>query len=316
MMVLALLLSLLTFLNIIQPAFLVIFALLSGVANSFDAPTRQSFLLEMVDRKTLSNAIALNSGIVTTATAVGPAFGGMIYAFLGPAWCFLINAVSFGAVICALALMKLKPQRRKRVPLTPLKSIVNGLRYIKGEPIIRSLLFLAAAVSFLGFSIFSLFPAWAVNFLHGDATTNGLLQSARGAGSLLAVISIAILGNISFRGKLITAGSLVFPVALIVFALVSNQPLAMAVAFMAGLSMMFVFNLANAVIQHRVKDEYRARVMSVYSLTFFGLMPLGALALGALADLIGLQTVIIGSAALLLGFTVGVRLLVDHIHSS
>lgn len=316
LMVLAAGLSLLTFLNLTTPALLVVFALLSGVANSFDAPARQSFLLEMVDRETLSNAIALNSGIFTTATAVGPAFGGILYAFFGPAWCFFINAVSFGAVILALGLMRIKPVKRERPPFRPIKNILDGLRYIKKEPLIRSLILLAAAVSVFGFSIFTLFPAWAVNILHGDAATNGFLQSARGFGSLVAAFLIAAIGRVTFRGKLITAGTFVFPGALIVFAFITDQPLSFFFAFMAGLGMMFVYNLVNAAIQDRVKDEYRARVMSVYSLTFFGLMPLGALALGALADAVGSQAVVVGSSLMLVGIAVAVLLLVDHIRSA
>jgi MFS family permease len=316
MMVLAGLLSLFTFLKVTTPPLLVVFALLNGVVNSFDAPARQSFLLEMVDRKSLSNAIALNSGIFTTATAVGPAFGGILYAFFGPAWCFLINAISFGAVILSLGLMKLNPARRERPPLKPLSSILDGFRYIRREPLIRSLILLAAAVSVFGFSIFTLFPAWAVNVLHGDSVTNGFLQSARGCGSLVAALLIAAIGRVSYRGKLITGGTFLFPAALIIFAFITNQPLSFVIVFIAGLGMMFVFNLANAVIQDRVKDEYRGRVMSVYSLTFFGLMPLGALALGALADAVGSQAVVIGSSLMLIGIAVAVLMLMDHIRSA
>jgi MFS family permease len=300
MMVLALVLAGLTFLHLVQPWHILVIALLLGTANAFEAPARQAFVLEMVEVQDMTNAIALNSAMFNTATALGPAAAGLTYAFFGPAWCFTINGVSFLAVIIALRLMRLKPFVPEPGRPSALADLKEGLRYVAGHPMIRTIVGLIGVVSLFGMSFVTLIPAWAVKILHGDAMTNGFLQSARGAGALVAALLIASLGRFQFRGRLLTFGTFILPIVLAVFALVRWMPLSLALIFGSGLALILIFNLANALVQTFAPDALRGRIMSVYSLTFFGLMPIGALGIGLTAEHLG-QTaaILIGSGVML-----------------
>jgi MFS family permease len=166
--------------------------------------------------------------------------------------------------------------------------------------VVRTLILLVGATSLFGISFATLFPAWAVTILGGDATTNGLLQSARGLGAFLSALLIASLGRFRFRGRLLTFGSFAFPALLIVFALVRSIPLALLVLVGTGVAAIMVMNLSNALVQSQVPDELRGRVMSVFSLVFFGGMPLGALVTGAVAEVAGEPTAVIIGGALAL----------------
>jgi MFS family permease len=287
MMVLAFILAALTATGVVEPWHIIILALILGTANAFDAPARVSFLLELVDREDITNAVALNGTMFNSATAIGPAVAGLTYAWLGPAWCFALNGVSFLAVITALLLMKLKrrpPAAHRGRTLDELKA---GLKFAVGSPTLRTLIFMAGITSLFGMSFATLLPAWAVNILHGDATTNGLLQSARGVGALLAALSIASLGRFQFKGRVLTAGSFIYPILLLLFSFATWLPLSLLALVGAGIGLISMLNLAQALVQTHVPDELRGRVISLYTLTFFGLMPLGALMAGALAETIG-----------------------------
>jgi MFS family permease len=168
MMLLAFVIAALAFLNVVQPWHILVIAMLLGVANAFEAPARQAFVLEMVDLPDLTNAIALNGAMFNAATAVGPAVAGVIYALLGPAWCFTINGVSFIAVIVALALMKLKPFVPKAEKTSAIADLKEGVKYVWGQPLIRTIIGLLTIVSLFGISYAILFPAWAVKILHGE----------------------------------------------------------------------------------------------------------------------------------------------------
>jgi len=286
MMMLAFILAGLTFGGVVQPWHIVILAAGLGVANAFDAPARLAFVPELVEqREDLTNAIALNATMFNTATMIGPAVAGMAYSLFGPGWCFTINGLSFLAVIAALLRMRLAspaPSSNPRRAILP--ELRAGFRYVIAHPTIRLLIGLIAIASLFGVSFVTLMPAWAVNVLRGDATTNGLLLSARGTGALISALGIASLGRFRFKGRLLTVGTFVFPIALLVFAQVRWLPLSMAILVVVGASMVLVLNLANALVQTEAADELRGRVMSIYSLLFFGLMPLGSLWVGTLAD--------------------------------
>lgn len=301
MMVLAFILAALTFLRLIQPWHIVIMALLLGAANAFEAPARQAFVLEMVDLPDMTNAIALNGAMFNTATAVGPAVAGVIYAILGPAWCFVINGISFLAVIAALALMKLKlfvPKPEKTSALADLK---EGIKYVMGHPMVRTITGLIAFVSLFGIAYATLFPAWAVKILAGDAKTNGFLQAARGLGAMAGALIIASLGRFRFRGKLLTLGTLAMPSLVLIFAFVRWTPLSLALLFGAGVAQIFILNLCNALVQTFSPDHLRGRVMGVYTFVFFGTMPIAALGIGATAQRLGeTAAVVIGGAVMLL----------------
>ncbi len=313
MMLLAFILAALTFTGLVQAWQIIVLSFLLGTANAFDAPARQAFVLELVEREDLANAIALNSTMFNSATAVGPAVAGITYALVGPAWCFTINGISFLAVIAALALMHLKPWVPPQRTKSATADLVEGLRYIRGHFVIRTLILVSAVVGLFGMAYATLFPAWAVTVLGGDATTNGLLQSARGLGSLIAALMIASLGRFTFKGKLMSMGMLLFPIFLLIWTVVRWLPLSLAVMVGVGWAMMIVFNLMNALIQHRVDDALRGRVMSVYSLSFFGFMPVSALMVGTLAEATTEPIAVAATAAVCLAFAIWLWLRVPEI---
>ncbi|MDH4197410.1 MAG: MFS transporter [Candidatus Aminicenantes bacterium] len=314
MMALAFLMALLTFTHLVRPWHILVITFALGIANAFDAPARQAFVLEMVPPQDMTNAIALNSAMFNTATALGPAVGGVIYALLGPAWCFTVNGASFIAVIVALRLMKLppfEPRPRTNSTLTDLK---EGLRYVITQAQVRTIILGIGVLTMFGISFATLLPAWAVQVMGGDAKTNGFLLSARGLGALTGSLLIASLGRFHFRGRLLTFGMFSLPLLVIAFGLVRWLPLSLVLLFGAGLAHILAFNLSNALVQTFAPDALRGRIMSVYSLTFFGLMPLGALGIGATAEKFGAPaavfvgaSVTLVAAALIAVFQPGLR---------
>jgi MFS family permease len=301
MMVLAFVMAGLAFLGVVQPWHILVIALLLGVANAFEAPARQAFVLEMVDLPDLTNAIALNGAMFNTATAAGPAVAGVVYALFGPAWCFTINGVSFIAVIVALALMKLQPFVPKVEKTGAIADLKEGVKYVWGHPMIRTIVGLLAIVSLFGISYAILFPAWAVKILGGDATTNGFLQASRGLGAMAGALLIASLGRFHFRGRLLTLGTLAMPVLIIIFAFVRWTPLSLVLLFGAGVAQIFIFNLCNALVQSFSPHALRGRIMGVYTFVFFGAMPIAALGIGATAQHLGeTAAVLIGAMIMLL----------------
>lgn len=302
MMVLAFLLAALTFTDLVKPWHIIVLAFLLGTANAFDAPARQSFVLEMVNREDLSNAIALNGTMFNTATAIGPAVGGLTYALFGPAWCFAINGVTFIAVIYALRLMKLKPMPERTKEKGALESFLEGFRYLKTNDEVVSLTLLEGAFCLFGITfLVTLIPAWAVEILHGDARVNGMLQTSRGIGAFAGALFIASLGNFRFKGKLLTLGTFAFPVALILFSFSRSIDLTVALLVFAGCGQIFILNLCNTLVQGLTSDEYRGRVMGVYTFSFFGAIPAGSLLAGLLGQYFSLQeTILFGSGICLI----------------
>lgn len=296
MMLLALILALLTFTGLIQAWHIVIMAFLLGTANAFDAPARQSFVVEMVSREDLTNAIALNSSVFNLGTIIGPAVAGLVYAWLGPAWCFTINGISFIGVLTALFLMRVPAHQPTLQDKSPMANLLSGVRFAFGDVNIRVLLIVLGTISVFGFSLMNLMPAWATNVLGGDVKTNGLLLSARGVGSLAGALMIAYLGSRVVRGKIWTIGSAVMPISLLIFGVFRVLPVSLAMLVVMGWSLMSAVNITNALIQTHVPDELRGRVMSVYTLIFQGGMPIGALLTGWLAEKINEPTAVISSA--------------------
>jgi MFS family permease len=309
MMALAFLLAALTFTGLVRPWHIVLLALLLGVANAFDAPTRQAFVVEMVDRQNLTNAIALNATMFNAATAVGPAVAGVTYAVLGPAWCFTINGLSFIAVIAALLRMRLQSTTLARRTLSMIAELRAGLAYVAADTNILWLMGGLGAFSLIGLGMTALMPAWAVEILHGDAATNGWLLSARGIGSLIAGLLVASMGRFRGKGRWVTIGGFVTALLLFVFAVTDRLPLALLALAGVGWGFMIVVSLTNALIQIQVPDELRGRVMGIYTLVFFGLMPVGSLLAGVTAARIGEAATVAVGALILLGFAAWVWLL-------
>lgn len=300
MMALAFITAALSFAHLIRPWHILLLSFGYGVLNAFDAPPRQAIVQELVHADDLTNAIAMNSMMFNIGVALGPAVGGLTYAFFGPAWCFTINGLSFIAVIIGLKRMALEPHVRPAIRASVLADLKEGLRYAVTHPMIRTIISLVGFVSLFGFSFVILMPAWAVKVLHGDATTNGLLQSVRGLGALGSAVFIASLGRFKFRGKLLSTGSFAFPLFLLGFSAIRWFPASMSILFGAGFAQMLILNLANSSVQTSTPVNLRGRVMSIYALVFFGVMPIGSLLVGWTADKIGEPgTIIIGAAAIL-----------------
>lgn len=304
MMVLAFLLAFLVFTDLVQPWHVVVLAFLLGVANAFDAPARQAFVVELVGRADMTNAIALNSSIFNIGTVIGPAIAGLVYSWLGPAWCFTINGISYLAVIGALLVMRLAAlPRQPRVRRPVLPELMVGIRFAFGNSNIRILMIVVAAVSVFGMGLMTLIPAWASAVLQGDVRTNGWLLSARGVGSLIGALMIAYLGSRNMRGKIWAVGSLVLPMALIVFAIFKELPVSLLMLVILGWAFMAVVNTTNAMIQSWVPDELRGRVMSVHVWVFMGSLPIGSLLAGELAERLGAPTAILINGSILLAIT-------------
>lgn len=299
MMALAFLLAVLVFSGRILPWHIIVIAFALGVANAFDAPARQAFVVELVDREDLTNAIALNATMFNAAVVVGPAIAAAIYALLGPAWCFTINGLSFIAVIVALVMMKLAPQALSLKRRSALSQLKEGLRYTAAHATIRTLILNLGMISLFGVSILTLLPAWSVNILGGDVKTNGLLLSARGIGSLAGALLIAWLGQRQARGRVWTVGNLALPVVLAVFAAARWLPLSVTAMIGLGWAFMIQANISNSLVQTAIPDELRGRVMGIYTLVFFGAMPLGSLLAGSGAHWLGEPAIVLLCAGVL-----------------
>jgi MFS family permease len=304
MMIFAFMLAVLTFLNVVQPWHILVLSFLLGTANAFDAPARQAFVSEMVDSEDLTNAIALNATMFNAALAIGPAVAGLTYAAFGPGWCFTINGISFIAVIIALWRMQVKPAEIQRHHSSVIAELKEGLRHVFTHEIIRILFVVIAVNHLFVMSLSTLIPAWAVTILGGGAATNGLLYSARGFGSLIGALVIASLGRFSYRGKLITYGSFVAPILLVIFAFFRWLPISLLLLAGIGVGMIMIMNLANAMVQTMTPERLRGRVMGAYTWVFFGFMPLGALWTGSIADHLGLpESVILNGLLALIAAT-------------
>ena len=306
MLILAFVLAILAFTNTVQWWHILILTFLLGISNAFDAPARQAFVLEMVEREDMTNAIALNSTMFNSALVLGPAIGGLIYAWVGPGWCFTINGISFIAVIIALLLMRLKPF----VPIVSngntISDVRDGLKYVITNPEVRILIATLFVITVFGFGFVTLIPAWAVVVLGGNAATNGFLLAARGVGSLIGSLTVAAMGRIKFRGKVWTINSLLLPILMIIFAYMHLLiPSMVAMAFV-GFATMMILNVSNSMVQTRIADEMRGRVMGIYTFFFFGAFPLGSLISGWAADSIGEPLTVIISAVILLVFALWV----------
>lgn len=301
MLLLAFVLAGLTFFEIVEPWHIILLAFLLGIANAFDAPARVAFVRELVNLEDMTNAIALNSSMFNIGTVVGPSIAGLTYAAFGPGWCFTINGISFIAVILALLFMHIPPisvQKKSRSVLADLK---EGLSYVLSQRLVLSLIGSIGLISIFGVGMLTLLPAWATDVLNGDVRTNGLLISARGFGSLISALTLAYLGGRKNRGKLWALGSLIMPVMLFIFAWVRWLPLSVVLLVGMGWSFMMVVNNNNAMLQSEVPDNLRGRVMGVYTLVFFGSMPLGSLFAGTVAEKIGEPLTVMLGAGVLMG---------------
>ncbi len=296
-MVLAFILAALTFTGLVQVWEIVALAALMGVVNAFDGPARQAFVVEMVGRDDLPNAIAINSMMFNGARVVGPALGGLLLATVGTAWCFFINGVSFLAVIGCLLLMRLTPRVRELKIGSPWTDLKHGMQYVLHHREIFALLMLALIFSVFGISYNTVLPAFVDQILHADATGYGAVNAFIGVGAVIGAFIMARYGERGQRGRWLIWTILAFPFLLLLFAANTQFVVALALAVGLGVGFMLVFTIINTLLQTNVDDQMRGRVMGLYTLTFFGFAPFGNLAMGQLAEQWGMSVIIALSAA-------------------
>lgn len=286
-MVLAFVLAGLTFANIITVWELILVAFLVGVVNSFDVPIRQAFLVEMVNKDDLPNAIALNSSIFNGARVVGPAIAGFALAWKGAGWCFFLNGLSFLAVIGALLAMRIVKREPTREKGSPWVSLVQGFRFAMSDMPIRSSLLLLSMVSLLGLQYSVFLPIFATDVLHRGAKGFGLLMSAAGVGAVLGALHFAARTSYKGLARWIAVTSTTCAVGLVAFSQSKMFWLSMAVLLVVGFCATVQMAATNTTLQNRVPDHLRGRIMAVYATMFMGIQPIGSLLAGGVAKRIG-----------------------------
>jgi len=261
---------------------------MQGVINAFDMPGRQSFLVQMVDDKAdLGNAIALNSSMANGARLVGPAIAGLIVAKWGEGWCFLVDGVSYFAVIASLLMMRIRPLDAKRVKASMLVQMREGWDYVRGFVPVRTTLLLFAMVSLMGYSWSVLMPVFAGDVLHGGAHTLGWLNAAAGVGAVISAATLAVRRSARGLPRAVQVSVTILGVALICFGLSRVLWLSLLSMVFVGFGMLQTASASNTIIQSLVTEDKRARAMSYYTMAFFGMAPFGSLLAGVLAHLFG-----------------------------
>ena len=265
-------------------------SILQGVVNAFDMPARQSFMVQMVDdRADLQNAIALNSSMVNAARLIGPSIAGIVISVLNEGWCFLIDGISYIAVVASLLLMRIAAPRAARVTAGMLAQMREGWDYVVGYRPIRTILLMFAVVSLMGWPYTVLMPVFAGKVLHGGAHTLGFLMGAAGIGSLISALSLVLRRSIRGLLKMIPVAAMVFGAGLVGFGFSHVMWLSMLLMVVVGWGMMQGLTASNTIIQTLVPEDKRGRVMSFYTMAFVGMAPFGSLLAGWLAHSLGAQ---------------------------
>ena len=296
-------LAVLTLTGVINIWYIIFLSLVQGVIGAFDAPIRQVFLPEIIEsRDDLANAIALNSSMFNGARLIGPAIAGAILATTGAGYCFLIDGISYLAVIASLLAMKLK---LRQIPVNnthPWESLKEGFVYVFGFPPIRAVILLLALVSFMGMQYTVLVPIFATKILHGGPDTLGFLMAAAGIGALGGAVYLSTRKSVLGLGKIIAFSPALMGIGLIGFSLSRVLLISLLMMALVGLGFILQFASSNTFIQTIVEDDKRGRVMSIYTMAFFGMLPLGNLFAGKLASHIGApNTLLIAGAFCIVG---------------
>jgi len=309
MMALTFVLAWLTLSHRVQIWHVVTLAALTGIVNAFDLPARQAFVVDMVSRTDLVNAIALNSSMFNGARIIGPALAGIVVAAIGEGWCFFANGISFIAVIAGLLMMRME-RPRQALEGSPVENIIEGFRFVAGTGPVRALMSLLGLVSFTAMPYAVLMPVFAAQILHGGARALGLLMGCSGAGALMGALTLAMRKTLKGLSVWVAVSCAGFGTALLLFSFSRSMWLSCALLVPAGFCMMIQMASSNTLIQSMVPDRLRGRVMSVYAMTFMGMAPLGALLAGSLAHNLGAPwTVAIGGIISIAGAAVfGARL--------
>jgi len=304
-MLLAFLLAVLTQMKLITPWQIMLIAVLNGVCMAFDAPSRQAVVVELAGKKHLFNAIALNSVAFNSSRVIGPALAGILVAYIGMSGCFYINGISFLAVIIALFLIRIDSNVAADKDKTALKDLKEGLIFIKNNRLVLALVTMVGIVSLFGVSYVILMPIFANDILKVGIKGLGLLMSASGFGALLGALVLARLGDFKYKGKFLIVSSMVFSASLVLFSISKIYLLSLIALIFIGGASVAAIALINTILQTDVPDAFRGRVMSVFMLTFAGIMPFGNLIAGSLAQALGVSfTVMLGGIICAVFFSV------------
>ena len=300
-MIQSLALAVLAFTGWINLWWIIGLALMQGLINAFDMPARQAFVIEMIEeRADLGNAIALNSSMVNGAKLVGPAVAGVLIASAGAGVCFLIDGLSYIAVIFSLLAMKVAPAKPRAAAKSALQELAEGWKYMVESPAIRSILLLLALVSVTGMPYTVLMPVVAVDILHGGAHTLGFLMAMSGVGALASAIGLALRRTVLGLGKRIAVSAALFGGGLVVLGLSRSLTISLLLMVLTGFGMMQQMAASNTILQTIAADDKRGRVMSFYTLAILGMNPIGSLLAGGVAARVGVPVTMIGAGVICL----------------
>ncbi len=288
-MLLAFVLGFLTQFKLITAGQIMVIAFLNGTVMAFDGPARQSIVVELVGKRHLFNAIALNSVSFNSSRVIGPALAGIFFATLGMSGCFYINALSFLAVIFALLSIKTIVQPHNSRSESAIGDLKEGLIFIKNNPLILMLISMVGVVSLFGVAHVILMPIFANDILKVGVKGLGILMSSSGVGALLGALLLARLGDFKHKGKLLLFSAMLFSFSLVIFSLSRTFILSTLALGILGFASVTAIALVNTILQTSVEDNYRGRVMSVFMITFAGMMPFGHLIAGSLASVKGVS---------------------------
>jgi MFS family permease len=304
-MLLAFVLSALTLAEAVSVWHIFVLAALLGIVNAFDMPARQAFIVEMVGKEDLMNAIALNSSMFNGARVLGPAVAGILVATIGEGWCFFANGISYIAVIAGLLMMKLPPMQRVSYTGSALSNILEGFQFVRKARPIRALLLLLGLISLVGMPYAVLMPIFADQILHGGAGGMGILMGATGVGALGGALMLASRTGVEGLGRWAGYACAGFGISLILFTMSRSFWLSVLILLPVGFTMMVQMGASNTLIQTMVPDTLRGRIMAFYSMTFMGMAPFGSILAGVLAERLGAPiTVFLGAVVCVLGAAV------------
>jgi MFS family permease len=311
----ALALGLLTSMGVITVWMIMVLAFVSAAVAAFDNPTRQALVPDIVGKEYVANAVALQSAAFNGTGILGPSLAGLALGFIGIAACFYINAISFLAVIIALFMMSSVPNRVMRKQ-TMFQNLREGFGYVRSNRTVAALLLLIALVGLLGRPYTQLMPAVQQDVLHVGATGLGLLMAFSSIGALIGALAIASLSDFKYRGLMLMGSIAVFGVALVSFSLSRSFPLSLGLLVLVGGGATMSMSTTNTLIQSNVPGEFRGRIISMYTMIAMGMMPLGSMLLGAIADFIGVPVTLLGGGVGCLVALVAINLWVPTARSA
>jgi len=286
-MTLAFILATLVFTDAVQIWHIVTLALLLGTTNAFDAPARQTIISDLVGKDLIVSGIAMNSIIVNGSRVFGPTIAGIFLTTFGPAWCFLLNGLSFLAVIGMLSILQLEGVTVIRAVARPLVQLAEGLRYARQTPVVRGILLMAMNGGFFGWAILTLFPAFSDVVLNSPEKAYAIISAANGLGAVVGGLLVSNVGQKIGRGRLLSISALGAPLFVFLFSRTTIIPLAALMCMMIGFCLIVYFVTLNMTLQTTIPADFRGRILSLYTLCIIGLNPFGALLLGLVAQKIG-----------------------------